>query len=114
MKVLQRGNFDSLLDQGTNPACGCVCRGERGNTRNVVTNRCAANRFFVVKRFAAERCVNHQINLAGLDQVHDIRAAFIDLEDGFGLDARGVQCRSGSARGGQLEAKRRKLLADCS
>ena len=106
MQILQSGDFDSLLDQGANAARRSLGRGQRGDARNVVANGGAANGFFVVEGFAAERSVDDQIDFAGLDEIDDVGAAFVYFEDAFGFDARGLESGGGAARGGKLKAER--------
>ena len=48
---------------------------------------------------------------AGFYQIDDIRAALVDLEYGFGLDARGGEAAAVPARGQQLESQLRKSRA---
>src|SRR6266851_8920686 len=112
MQVLQRSDLDSLFNQGANTARGGVAGSESGDARDVVADGGAANGFFIVKGFAAEWSVDDQIDLAGLDEVDDVGAAFVYFEYAFGLDARSVQRGSGAARGGELKAERRELFAD--
>src|SRR6266852_4943325 len=88
--------------------------GERGDTRNIVANGRAANRFFVVERFAPEGSVDHEIDLALFHQVHNIRPAFVYFEYRIGLDACGFQRGSGSTRREQTKTQRRQLFSKCS
>jgi len=63
-----------------NSARGGMRRGKRGDTRYVVANRRAADRFFVVERFATEGRVDHQIDLTCFYQVNDVRPPFVYFE----------------------------------
>src|SRR5882724_1940727 len=76
MQVLQGRNFGPLLEHGANSARSGVGSGERRDARNVVANGGAANRLFVVERFAAQRRVDDQIDFSRFHQVDDIRPAF--------------------------------------
>ena len=91
MQILQGVYLGAVAGHGANAERRGVRRGKRGNARNVVANRSAADGFFVVKRFAAERRVDQQIDLAGLDQVDDIRAPFVYFVNRFASDSRAAR-----------------------
>src|SRR5579863_8874536 len=112
MQILQSRNFDSLFDQRANAARRGVSGGKRCDTRNVVANGGAANRFFIVEGFASERRIDDQVAFAGLNQVNDVGAALIYFEDALGLYAGGVQSRGGAASSGKLKPERRKFFSD--
>src|SRR5690242_17640722 len=103
MKIVQSRYLYSLLDQRATAVRGGLARGQRRDARNVVANRGAANGFFIVEGFAAQRRIDDQIDLAGLDEVNDIGPAFVYFEDAFGFDACSVQSSSGAASGGELK-----------
>jgi len=84
-----------------------VRRRKRRNARNVVANRGAPDRLFVIKRFATERGINDEIDLTCFHEVDDVRTAIHLLENRFGFDAGGFQRRRGSARGKQAETQGR-------
>src|SRR5258707_6918910 len=88
-------------------------RGQRGDARNVVAYRRATNRFFVIERFAPEGRVDHQIDFARFHQVHNVGAALVYFENGFGFDAGGFQRSRGSASGQQSKTQRRELPSEC-
>ncbi len=88
MQILQGVYFGAMAGHGANAERGGARRGQRGNARNVVANGGAADGFFVVEGFAAERRVDEQIDLAGFDEVDDIRAPFVYFVDRFDFDAR--------------------------
>ena len=62
MQILQRRDFRALVEQRFNSPCRRVRRRQRGDARNVIANRRAANGFFVVKRFSAQRSIDNQID----------------------------------------------------
>src|SRR4029077_7880315 len=92
--------------------CRRLSRGKRGDAWNVVADSSAANGFFVVEGFAAERSVDDQIDFAGLDEIDDVGAAFIYLEYAFGFDSCGLKSSGGSARGGELKPERSEFFTD--
>src|ERR1700684_4533460 len=98
MQILEGGDFRALIQQSANSPGGSVSCGERRDAWDVVANGRAANRLFVVERFAAQGRVDHQIDLAGFDQVNDIRAAFVYFENRFRWNACGFERRGGPAR----------------
>src|SRR5215472_9199358 len=112
MQVLQSGNFDALLVERVNAPRRCVRRSQRSDTGYIVANRGAPNRFLIVERFAAERRVDDQIDFSGFDQIHDIGAAFVDLEDRLRVDPGSFESRSRATRGEQAKTERSQLLAE--
>src|SRR5262249_9768323 len=112
VQVLESSYFSSLLNESPNSACGGMSGCQRGDTRNVVTNRRAPDGLFVIKGFPSERCIDDQIDLAGFDQIHDVGAAFVDLEHRLRFNASRTQRRRGSARSGKLEVERRQFSAN--
>src|SRR5271169_63305 len=110
MQILQSSDFGALIEKRANAAGGSVSRRKRRDARNVIANRRAANGFLVVKRFAAERRVDDQIDLAGLDEVNDVGAAFIHLEDGLGWNPGRFERSGRAARRKQRETKIVQLL----
>src|SRR5580692_10374373 len=112
MQILEGGDFRALIEQSANSAGGGVGRGECCNAWNVITNRRATNRFFVVERFAAERRVDDQVDLAGFDEVNDVGPALVYFEDGFCWNPCSFECRGGTAGSEQPEAKLVKLFSE--
>ena len=111
---MQRRDFAALLEQRVNTARRGVRCGKRRDARNMIADGGAANRFFVIKRFAAERRVHDQVDLAGFHQVHDVRPAFIHFEDGLRFDARRLQSGGRSPRSHDAEPELGELLANRS
>ena len=64
---------------------------------------------FVVEGFAAERRVDHGNNFAGLDEVHDVRAAFVHFVNGFDFDARAGESGGGAAGGDDFNSGGEKV-----
>src|SRR5271155_768821 len=112
MKVLEGGNVGGVSGHGANAAGGGAGGRQRGDAGNVVAHGGAANGFFVVEGFAAERRVDDQIHLAGLDQVHDIRAALVHFVHRFKLDPRASECCAGASRGDDSQAGGSEVLGD--
>src|SRR5215831_15495464 len=73
MQMLERSDLDFVALHRANASGRCTSRRKRGDARYVVSHGSSANRFLVVKGFAAERRIDQQIDLAGFDQVDDIR-----------------------------------------
>ncbi len=90
MEILECGNVHGLTGHRhrSNSFCGGGGGGERGDAGNVVADCGAADGFFVVEGFAAERRVDDEIYFGGFDEVDDVRPAFIYFEDGFDFDSR--------------------------
>src|SRR5947209_9847982 len=109
-EVLQGGHLECLLVQRAYAARRREGGRERGNAGDVVADGGAADRFLIVERLAAERRIDDDVHLTGFDQVHDIRTAFVDLVNRFGLNAGAPERRGGAARRYQPETARRKLL----
>src|SRR6202171_6192395 len=86
-------------------------RGKSSDTRYVVTDRCAPDRFFIVERFTPKGRVDYQIDLARFHQVHNVRPAFIHFEYRLGLDAGGFQRSRSSPSSKQMKTQRRKLFS---
>jgi len=106
MQILKCGNFRALLVQRVNPArCG-VRRRKRRNARNVVANRGAPDRLFVIKRFATERGINDEDRSYLFSRVDDVRNGLhFTLKTGSASMPAGFQRRRGSARGKQAETR---------
>src|SRR5271155_5415942 len=75
------------------------------DARNVIANRGAANGFFVVERFAPQRCVDYQIDFTRFDEVDDVRPAFVYFKNRLRGDSCRFQSRRRAARREQAEAK---------
>src|SRR3989442_2917630 len=110
VEVLQGGNVECLLVQRAYAASRREGGRERGDAGDVVADGGAADRFLIVERLAAERRIDDDVHLTGFDQVHDIRAAFVDLVNRFGLNAGALERCGGAARRYQPETERRQLL----
>src|ERR1700675_831028 len=110
MQILQRGYFRSLLEKRANSASGSMRRCKGSDTRNVIADRRAPDRFFVIEGFAAQGRVDYQIDLARFHQVHNVGPAFVHFEYRLGLDAGGFQRGSGSTRSQQAKTQRRQLF----
>ena len=63
VQILQGAHFGFVAGHGANAARGSAGGGKRGDAGNVVADGGAANGFFVVERFAAERRIDEQIAL---------------------------------------------------
>src|ERR1700674_4309720 len=86
-------------------------RGKSSDTRYVVADRRAPDRFFIVERFTSQGRVDYQIDLARFHQVHNVRPSFIHFEYRFGLDAGGFQRSRGSPGSKEMKTQRRKLFS---
>ena len=58
MQILQGVDLGAVAGHGADAAGGGAGSGKRGDAGNVVTNGGAADRFFVVEGFAAERRID--------------------------------------------------------
>src|SRR5579863_834760 len=105
MQILKRSHFGSLVDQGLDSQSCRVCGRKRCDAGNVMPDCGAPDGFFVVERFAAERRVDDQINLARLHEVDDVWATFVHLEHGFRFNSRSFQRRRGAARREEAESE---------
>src|SRR3984957_20743686 len=112
MQILQGGNFGALIETRANPAGGGVGRRKRCDTRNVISNGGPSNRFFVVEGFSAQRRVDDQVDVAGFDEIDDIRPALVHLEDGFCWNACGFECGGGASCGKQQETEIMQLFPE--
>src|SRR5437879_8700609 len=110
VEVLQGGHLECLLVQRAYATSRREGGRERGDAGDVVADGGAADRFLIVERLAAERRIDDDVHLTGFDQVHDLRAAFVDLVNRFGLNAGALEHCGGAARRYQPETERRKLL----
>src|ERR1700722_2186427 len=110
VQILQRRHFHFMSCHRANPARRRARRRQRRNARNVVTHRRAPDRFLVVKRFAAQRRINHHIQLRGFDQVHNIRPPFIHFVDRFHFNPRAGQRRGRPARRHHFQSRRQQIL----
>src|SRR5579859_1496004 len=111
MQILQSCNFGALIQQRANAASRGMGGRQRGDTRNVIANGGTPDGFFVVERFAAERGVNDQIDLASFHEVNDVGPAFVYLKHGFRFNSRGFEGRSRATRGEQAEAEIMEFFA---
>ena len=64
VQILQRVDFEGMIDQGANAARGGLRGGKRGDAGHSVTHGGAADGFLVVKGFAAQRRIDDQIDAA--------------------------------------------------
>ena len=110
VQVLQAGRFLLQLDHRVNAAYCSLRRRKRRYAGNVIANRGASNGFFVVERFTAQRRVEHQIDLARLDQVDDVRPPLVHLKYLIARHPGSVERGSSPARGHQLETERYEFL----
>ena len=67
--------------------CGGSCPGEGGHVGNPALDRRLSEIAVVVNAVFADRGVHDQVDSAVCDQVKDIGTAFVELLDGFCLDA---------------------------
>src|SRR5665213_4424770 len=104
MQILQGVYFGFVAGHRADAESGSTRRGKGGDARNVIAYRGAANRFFVIERFAAEGRIDEQIHLARFYEVHDIRTAFVHLVNGFHFDAGLAQSGGGAARGDYFQS----------
>src|SRR5215470_8760602 len=111
MQILQRGNLRSLLEHGADASRGRIAGGKRSDTRNVVANRSAANRFLVVEGFAPERRVDDQIDFSRFHQINDVRSPFVYLKNGLRFNSCAEKRGRGSPCSNELEAEGFKFLA---
>src|SRR5580704_2796573 len=105
MQILQGRNFRALIEKRANSAGGSVGRRERRDTWNVIANGGSANGFFVVERFATQRRVDDQVDLARFDEVHDVGTSFIHFEHGLRFNPGTFERGSSPARGKQQETE---------
>src|SRR5687767_1264050 len=86
----------AFLPHGRDGVGGGVCAGQRGEGDDVVLHSGAPDGALVVKRGASQRRIDYQVYLVALDQVNNVWAPLIDLEDSLGGNARFIQ-KSGRA-----------------
>src|ERR1700683_113775 len=112
MEILKGGDVGSVPGHGANAArCGGAGR-QRGDARDVVTDRSAADGFFVVEGFAAERRVDDQVYLSRFDQVNDVRTPFVHFVNRVDFDAGARQSRGRTARGRDAESGGGEIFYD--
>src|SRR4051812_12520195 len=70
--LLQRSNREALSPERLDGIDGRGRTGERGNRRNAVHHRDAANRAVVEEGLAAKRSVDDEVNLVVQDLVADV------------------------------------------
>lgn len=84
---------------------GGIGAGQCGKGDNTVLHRRATDGAFIVKGRTSERRIDDQVNFIALDQVHHVRAAFVDFEHALAMDAGVVQKACRAARGHDFEAQ---------
>src|SRR5262249_15368978 len=104
MVFLDRFNVEAVAPDGANTVHSRGCTRYRGDARNTVIDRRAPDRPFIEEGLAAKRRVDDQVDLAALDEVYDVRPAFVDLVDRFDFNIGISQHPRRAARGDDLES----------
>ena len=109
VQVLEAVHFPLHLLERVDPAHRSFCGGERRDARNVVANGGAANGFFVVERFAAQRRVDDQWTLPVLMRSTMFGRPSFTLKHFLARNAGGAHRRAGAARGNDFESQRARV-----
>src|SRR2546422_910004 len=112
MVFLQRPDVQTLAPNRAYAVDRGCSAGNRGDARHMMVDRRAADRLLVKEGFAAEGCVDDQIDLAALDVIDDVRPAFIDFINGLDVDAGTAKHLRRSTRRNDLETDFNEVCHD--
>ncbi len=83
MIALNGLHFAFLSVKGPDASCRGKCRSQCGNVRCLVPDSGLSNIGIIFFAELAAWCVDHQMNLAVLDMIHNVGTAFMKLEHIF-------------------------------
>ena len=86
VQILKRVDAEGMIDHGADAARRGLRGSKRGDAGDLIAHGGAADGFLVVKRLAAKRRIDDEIDLAALDVVDDVGPPFIHFINGFDFD----------------------------
>jgi len=106
MILLQGFDAEGLGFEGAEGAKGGLRRGEGGHDRHALVKRGGADADFVLARDGSGGRVDDEGDLVVLEEVEDVGAAFVELEEGSDRNVGGLKRGGGAGSAADGEAKR--------